>query len=63
VLLLAACAHGPKGPAKCPDPPVCLTTPRCTFDEDTKCQVCVCSDAMIDQGNEPPPGQPPFPNH
>ena len=63
VFLLLGCAHTQNAPAKCPEKPVCLTTPRCEWNEETKCQVCVCSDAMIERNNEPPPGQAPFPNH
>jgi hypothetical protein len=63
VLLLLACAHTPSAPVKCPDRPACLTAPRCTFDERTRCEVCVCSDPVIERGSEPAPGQAPFPNH
>ncbi len=58
VFLGCATTSGAKQP--CPSEPVCLTTPRCDFDAARGCSVCICSDAMIDRGAEPPPGQPPF---
>ena len=61
LLALAACATTPKGVAKCPEAPKCLTTPTCTYDSETGCNVCQCSPAGIERGSEPPPGQPPFP--
>jgi hypothetical protein len=61
VLPLLACAHGAKGQGRCPEKPVCLTTPKCQYDAARGCDVCQCGEAMIDRGNEPAPGQPPFP--
>ena len=63
LLLLVGCAHTRSKPAKCPDTPPCMTTPACSYDEETGCEVCHCGDSYIDRGSEPPPGQAPFPNH
>jgi hypothetical protein len=58
VFALAACAHAK--PSTCPEKPRCLTTMKCQYDSERQCDVCVCSDAYVPLGAEPPPGQPPF---
>jgi hypothetical protein len=61
VLVLVRCATtegAKKGP--CPAKPSCLTVMKCDWDSERQCDVCVCSEPMIDRGAEPPPGQPPF---
>ncbi|MBK7858546.1 MAG: hypothetical protein IPJ65_07970 [Archangiaceae bacterium] len=63
-MLLMGCAHSSKARgAQCPEAPKCLTAPVCAWDDALGCQVCQCSEAMIERGSEPPPGQAPFPNH
>jgi hypothetical protein len=64
LLFSLSCAHG-QGEQKaakepCPPKPSCMTTMKCQYDADRECDICICSDAMLNRGAEPGPGQPPF---
>lgn len=39
----------------------CLSRKLCSYDAARGCEVCVCEDTLLQKGEEPPPGQPPFP--
>jgi hypothetical protein len=58
---LVACAHTGAAKRPCPAKPACLTVMKCDWDAERGCDVCVCSEPVIERGAEPPPGQPPFP--